>query len=96
MGKYVKGTADYYQAVEDALTCWEMTTTGNAKADLNNLICMEQQACLDPDVSLDARTLIRSGRIEAARDCIEIIKTAHPCDRDVLIGASKSALGLEI
>lgn len=87
----------YFQAVDNALVCWEMTTTGNAKVDLNNLICMEQQVCIDPAVSLDARTLIRSGRIEAARDCIEVIKTAHPsCDRDVLIGAIKSAFGLEI
>lgn len=65
----------YFQAVDDALVCWEMTTTGNAKVDLNNLICMEQQVCLDPAVSLDARTLIRLGRLEALRECAEIVNS---------------------
>jgi hypothetical protein len=64
----------YKIVVEDALTCWEMVATGDAKADLNNLICMEQQVCLDPAVSLDARTLIRLGRIEAARKMLEMME----------------------
>lgn len=64
---------DYFQAVEDALVCWEITITGNAKVDLNNLLCMEQQVCLDPAVSLDARTLIRLGRLEALRECAETV-----------------------
>ena len=34
---------------------------------------MEQQVCLDPTVSLYARTLIRLGRIEAARGIINLI-----------------------
>ncbi|MBV5327121.1 MAG: hypothetical protein JZU65_05700 [Chlorobium sp.] len=56
----------YFQAVDDALVCWEMTTTGDAKVDLNNLICMEQQVCLDPAVSLNAGVLINRGRKEVA------------------------------
>ena len=70
---YSEKNKAYFQAVDDALVCWEMTTTGNAKVDLNNLVCMEQQVCLDPAVSLDARILIRLGRVEAAREIIQYI-----------------------
>lgn len=48
---------DYYQAIEDALACWHMTPTGNAKVDLNRLICIEQEVALNPAVSAKARKL---------------------------------------
>ncbi len=41
MGKGSTEMNDYQRAVEDAMICWDMVPIGNAKVDLNKLICIE-------------------------------------------------------
>lgn len=93
--------SDYYQAIEDALTCWEMTTTGDAKSDLNKLLCIEQQVAVDPAVSDIARALQK----QTAMDCIKVIEgcgiTIFHIDGQIkmqrqIVKAIREKFGLEI
>lgn len=59
----------YYRAIESALICWDIAPTGNAKEDLNNLLCIEHEVILNPECSLDARILQK----ETAYDCLKIM-----------------------
>jgi hypothetical protein len=69
-----KADDNYRKAVDDALVCWEMVATGNARTDLNDLICQELAVALDPAVSLDARVLIRLGASEQRKRDVEIAR----------------------
>jgi hypothetical protein len=79
----VERIKSYFQAVDDALTCWEMVTTGNAKVDLNKLLCIEQQVAVDPAVSDSARLL----QTITARECINII------DKHLSVYEAKKEIG---
>ena len=84
----------YFQAVDDALVCWEMTTTGNAKVDLNKLLCIEQQVVVDPAVSDSARALQR----QTAKEIMSLVARQKLCHDDefLLFAAIKEKFGLEI
>lgn len=97
----ILGLKQYYQAIEDALACWEMTTTGNAKVDLNNLLCVEQRVAVDLAVSASAGLLQK----QTAMECIEVIKgcgiTIFHIDGQIkmqnqIIKAIKVKFGLDI
>jgi hypothetical protein len=74
----------YKQAVEDALTCWEMTLTGDAKADLNKLLVLTQQVALDPLVCSDAKALYDSGVKKGMEKAEEIADLHYDCSTNTI------------
>ena len=61
----------YYQALDEQLALWEMTTTEDAKNDIHRLICIEQQVAQDPNVNKVVADLILAER----KRCAEIAKS---------------------
>jgi len=74
----VERLQSYFQAVDDAMTCWEMVTTGDAKVDLNKLLCIEQRVAVDPAVSDTARALQR----QTAKEIMSLIARQKLCHDD--------------